>query len=280
MTLLNPNTSSETPDDNSGRPAPANLYGYSYSDDFYRYIESGSIRSASVVVPFVLRELSPASVLDVGCGAGAWLSEYRRLGQVDYLGIDGAYVQLSSLLIPPDHFQAMDITEAFNLGRRFDFVQCLEVGEHLPKASSLTLVQNLTRHGNRILFSAATPGQGGENHINEQTHEFWRFLFAGQGYKPFDLFRPTIKGMNAVESWYRRNMILYVANTTISALPPAVLRSAIPDGQAIPEIASLAYRIRERALSCLPIWMVSKIALIKHNFVIAWRRLRNSRTTH
>ena len=278
--MPNPNTNCETSGANSGRPAPPNSRGYSYSDGFYRYIESGSIRSASVVVPLVLRELSPAGVLDVGCGAGAWLSEYRRLGLADYLGIDGAYVQPSSLLIPPDRFQAFDITHAFNLGRRFDFVQCLEVGEHLPEAFSLTLVQNLTRHGDRVLFSAATPGQGGENHINEQTHEFWRFLFAEQGYKPFDLFRPMIKGMTAVESWYRRNMILYVASTAISALPPAVLSSAIPDGQAIPEIASLAFKIHAQAISCLPTWLVSKIALIKHDFVIAWRRLRHSRTTH
>jgi SAM-dependent methyltransferase len=279
MTPSNPNASTGTPDANSERPAPPNPDGYSYDGDFYRYIQSGSVRSASVVLPLVLRELLPVSVLDVGCGAGAWLSEYRRLGIADYTGVDGAYVQPSSLLISPEHFQGLDIAQEFDLGRRFDIVQCLEVGEHLPKASSQTFVENLARHGDRILFSAATPGQGGENHVNEQPHEFWRLLFAGRGYKPFDLFRPMIKGELAVESWYRRNIILYVADSAIPSLPPAVRGSAIPDGQAIPEMASLAYRIQAGVLSCLPTWLLSKIAQVKHNSVIAYRRLRSSRST-
>ena len=39
------------------------------------------------------------------------------------------------------------------------------------------MVANLTGHGSCVLFSAAVPGQGGENHVNEQTHEYWRGLF-------------------------------------------------------------------------------------------------------
>jgi len=212
----------------------------------------------------------------VGCGAGAWLSVYSKQGVADYLGVDGAYVQPESLLIPAQCFQPQDITQEFDLNHRFDFVQCLEVGEHLPTRFSSTLVDNLVRHGDRILFSAATPGQGGENHINEQTHEFWRQLFDRHGYKPFDVFRPMVKGVPGVESWYRYNMILYVAEAVIPALPAAVLSSAIRDGQAIPQVASIFYRVRASILTFLPAWCVSKIALAKHRLVIASRSLRRS----
>jgi SAM-dependent methyltransferase len=276
MTILSPNSSSASSSENPQQSVPASSKSYSYSDTFYRYIQAGSVRSASHVVPLVLRELSPRSVLDVGCGAGAWLSVYGNLGVADYLGVDGAYVQPESLLIPADCFQPQDITQSFDLGRRFDFVQCLEVGEHLPERFSSTLVDNLVRHGDRILFSAATPGQGGENHINEQTHESWRRLFASHGYKPFDLFRPMIKGVPGVESWYRYNMILYVAEAAIPALPAAVLTSAIRDGQAIPQVSSVFYRMRASILTFLPAWCVSKIALAKHRLVIASRSLRRS----
>jgi SAM-dependent methyltransferase len=273
MNALSPNTKS-TADARSELSDPPREGSYRYSIDFYHYIETGSMRSASVVVPLVLRELSPLSVLDVGCGAGAWLSEYRNCGVADYLGVDGAYVRQSSLLIPADHFQSQDVAQAFDLGRRFDLVQCLEVGEHLPEASSETLIANLTRHGDKVLFSAATLGQGGENHINEQTHEFWRLLFAKCGYRPFDLIRPAVKGKNMVESWYRRNILLYVAEAAIPSLPPVVGRSCLRDEQPIPEMGSFLYRIQSHVLSLLPAWLVSKIALIKHSFINACHSLR------
>jgi SAM-dependent methyltransferase len=250
--------------------------GYRYSESFFRYIETGSLRSARVVVPLVLRELSPSSVLDVGCGAGAWLAEYRNHGIADYMGVDGAYVQRNSLLISAEHFQSQDIAQPFELGRRFDIIQCLEVGEHLPESSSDTLIGNLTRHGDMVLFSAATPGQGGENHINEQTHEYWRLLFARHGYKPFDLFRPMIKGVAEVESWYRYNIVLFIAETTVPALSAGLLRSALRDDQAIPAMASLVFRIRSYVISLLPVWCVSKIALAKHGVTIAYRSLRGN----
>ncbi len=269
------NTKTTPASDSPGRAAPASLRSYRYSETFYHYIQTGSIRSASVVVPLVLRELSPASVLDVGCGAGAWLSEYLKCGIDDCVGVDGAYVQQKSLLIPAAHFQSRDVSQAFDLRRRFDLVQCLEVGEHLPEASSGTLVDNLTRHGDKVLFSAATPGQGGEFHINEQTFEYWRLLFARHGYKPFDFFRPMIKGVTTVESWYRRNIVLYVAEGAIPALPPAVRRSAVHDDRKIPSETSWVYRIQSRTLSLLPVWLVTKIARVKHNITISYRSKKN-----
>src|SRR6266480_3717854 len=101
-----------------------------YDKLFYDYISAGSTRSALVVVPLVMQTLKPSSVLDVGCGAGAWLAAYGRSPLSDYLGIDGSYVTQDSLLIPPDKFQPQDIGREFDLGRRFDLVQCLEVAEH------------------------------------------------------------------------------------------------------------------------------------------------------
>ncbi len=271
---MEPETKTTPAAEDPGRAASTSSRSYRYSETFYHYIQTGSIRSASVVVPLVLREVSPASVLDVGCGAGAWLSEYLKCGIADCLGVDGAYVQQKSLLIPAAHFQSQDVSQSFNLGRRFDLVQCLEVAEHLPEGCSDTLVGNLTRHGDKVLFSAATPGQGGEFHINEQTYEYWRMLFARHGYKPFDFVRPMIKEVKTVESWYRRNIVLYVAEAAIPALTPAVRRSGIRDDKKIPIETSLVYRMQARVLSLLPMQLVTGIARAKHNIAIACRSLR------
>src|ERR1035438_3052056 len=79
MTILSPISKTTSSSGGSAHPDQISDKNYSYSDTFYRYIQAGSVRSASHVAPLVLRELSPRSVLDVGCGAGAWLSVYGNL---------------------------------------------------------------------------------------------------------------------------------------------------------------------------------------------------------
>lgn len=207
----------------------------------------------------------------MGCGAGAWLSEYRNHGLSDVLGVDGSYVQAKSLLIPPALFEARDITQPFDLNRNFDLVQCLEVGEHIPKSSSRALVENLVRHGRAIVFSAAVPGQGGENHINEQPFEFWRLLFNSHGYKPFDFIRYDIAQVPGVEAWYRNNMILYVSESLIPRLSTAIADTQVPDTKPIPNISGNLYKIRTQILSFLPVNWLSRLAIAKHRFVLIRR---------
>ncbi|MCC7220707.1 MAG: hypothetical protein IT490_08260, partial [Candidatus Contendobacter sp.] len=66
---------------------------HTYDTLFFDYIQAGSGRSARTVLPLVLAGLPIDSVLDVGCGAGAWLHEYTALGIHDALGVDGEYVR-------------------------------------------------------------------------------------------------------------------------------------------------------------------------------------------
>src|ERR1700756_91995 len=245
--------------------------GYAYDTDFFRYIHEGAIRSAHRMVPLLLQTLGIRSVLDVGCGAGAWLSVYSHYGVSDILGVDGAYVRKESLLIAAQAFKPHDITQPFDLGRQFDLVQCLEVGEHIPKLASTTLVENLVRHSKLVLFSAATPGQGGENHVNEQPHEFWRQLFNSRGYKPFDFIRPSIKGFSDVERWYRYNVVLYIAPEVMAVLPGAVASTRVPEGQRIANVSGWLYKVRTKAFSFLPVRWLTLIALAKHRVVLAYR---------
>src|SRR2546423_1079096 len=165
---------------------------YAYDALFYGYIEEGARRSARAIVPLALAATGCRSVLDVGCGTGAWLSEYANHGIDDYLGVDGEYLDRRRLLIPADRFRPIDVGQPFALGRRFDLVQCLETAEHIRPDASRTIVANLTAHGDRVLFSAAAPGQGGEHHVNEQPYEFWRALFAERQFVAFDAIRPLI----------------------------------------------------------------------------------------
>ena len=238
-----------------------------YNSLFFDYIQSGSSRSAKVILPLLLAALPVRSVLDVGCGAGAWLREYAALGIDDCLGVDGDYLQPDKLLIPVARFLARDLTQAFDLGRHFDLIQCMEVAEHLPNASASVLVDTLTRHGQIVLFSAAVPGQGGEYHINEQPYSYWRDLFAARGYRLYDYLRSQLRGRSEVEPWYRYNSLLFVHDSRVPTLPPAIASSRIADDAPIPDISPLGYQLRKILFRRLPSAMLSRLAVFKHRLV-------------
>jgi 2-polyprenyl-3-methyl-5-hydroxy-6-metoxy-1,4-benzoquinol methylase len=75
-----------------------------YQDNFFNYHLEDSINSAKEVIPIVLKYIKPASVIDVGCGVGTWLSVWKQQGITDIQGVDGEYVNLKELLIEPDKF--------------------------------------------------------------------------------------------------------------------------------------------------------------------------------
>ena len=241
---------------------------YRYDDLFFDYLEQTARISAHHILP-VLSEIPIRSVLDVGCGRGAWIGEWKNNGATSVLGVDGDYVDVKNLAVPQADFKALDVSKPFDLGRQFDLVECLEVAEHVPTQTSATIIENLIRHAPLVYFSAATPGQGGEFHVNEQPLSFWRELFRGHDYHAFDFIRPRIAGNEVVASWYRYNSILYVRANHIASLPPSVARTRIADGDEIPEVAPISWRLRRAVLRHLPVDTVTQLAVLKHRLAVA-----------
>ena len=110
----------------------------------------------------------PNSVLDVGCGSGSWLAAALELGAKDVVGVEGAKIDAELMRVDAGSVKRADLATPLDLGRKFELVLCLETAEHLEAAHASTLVDGLARHGNRILFSAAVPGQSGMGHVNCQ----------------------------------------------------------------------------------------------------------------
>jgi SAM-dependent methyltransferase len=247
---------------------PVAAEGYHYDALFYQYQREGALRSARALLPHIAGVLRIQSVLDVGCGTGAWLAAYGELGVSEYIGVDGDYVDRSMLLIPADRFVPRDVAIPFDLARQFDLVQCLEVGEHLPTAASATLVDNIVRHGKRVLFSAAVPGQGGEEHINEQPYGFWRALFAQRGFRLFDFVRPLVQGDDRIDPWYRRNVLFFGHDDVVNELAPTIVAAQVPDDAPIKDFAGVGYRLRKAFLRSLPPRTVSSLAILKHKLFV------------
>jgi SAM-dependent methyltransferase len=242
---------------------------YEYAADFYGYLAPLALRSAHRVVPHLAAAMPIASVADFGCGQGAWLSVWRETGAA-VLGIDGPYVDRDHLLIHPGEFRAADLGERIDLGRRFDLVQSLEVAEHLPPAKARQFVETLCRHGSLILFSAAVPGQGGEQHVNEQPLSYWRALFAENGYVAVDYLRLLILADRTIQWWYRYNTLLYASEERLSTLCEPVRAARIADGEALANYYPLPHRLRNALVRRLPQRVANRLARLKSS--LATRR--------
>lgn len=182
-----------------------------YKDQFFRNRHDSTVYAAETVLRHVLPVLPPLnSAVDVGCGVGTWLSVLNRLGVAQVRGLDGPWVDTANLVIPEASFSHHDLRQDLDLKQRFDLAMSLEVAEHLPPDRAPGFVAWLTRLADFVLFSAATPRQGGRNHFNEQWQDYWAGLFHAQGYEPVDCVRARIWDDPRIATWYRQNLLLYV----------------------------------------------------------------------
>jgi SAM-dependent methyltransferase len=180
-----------------------------YTPEFFASQQVESLQSAQEVVPILCDMIHPASVVDIGCGVGTWLSVFKGQGISEIQGVDGTYVNTAQLHIPRENFLPHDLTQPLPLARRFDLAMSLEVAEHLPEACAESFIQTLTRLAPVVLFSAAIPMQDGTGHVNEQWPEYWIEQFARQGYLLLDCMRPRLWENPKVAWWYAQNMFLY-----------------------------------------------------------------------
>jgi SAM-dependent methyltransferase len=190
-----------------------------YTESFYVFENKTGIESARIVVPLVLQFGSFKNVLDVGCGLGGWLKVFGEEGVVDFLGVDGPWIKKSKLMIPKTQIFTQDLSEPLRLNRTFDLVVSLETAEHLPREKAEIFINNLVMHGDIILFSAAIPGQGGTQHINEQWPSFWEELFLKHGFVVVDCLRREIWDNPQVAFWYAQNIMFFVKKSNLDKYP-------------------------------------------------------------
>lgn len=179
------------------------------------YIHEESLHNMSspeLVVPLIIKLFSPKNAVDFGCGIGTFLKAFLNHGVEDILGLDGKWVdrQILKKYIAETQFIETDLTKPVKLNRKFDVAISLEVGEHLPEIHAKTLVQSLTDASDVVIFGAAVPFQGGQNHLNEQWPKYWASLFKEAGYIQRDLIRPALWSEESVQVWYKQNVFAYI----------------------------------------------------------------------
>jgi SAM-dependent methyltransferase len=203
-----------------------------YSGTFFDQQYPGSLESARIVLQEVFSIARVQSVIDVGCGVAPWLRAALDLGVRQAVGLDGDYVDPTRLLVAPDQFRSCNL-ETDNLVQavsdygRFDVAMCLEVAEHLSGNRAPSFVSEICKLSDLVLFSAAVPGQGGTNHINEQWPYYWADFFNQSGFACFDILRSRLWNRAECEWWYLQNVVLFArrdsnAYTALEFLGPEV----------------------------------------------------------
>jgi hypothetical protein len=244
-----------------------------YDCAFFEYINKGSARSAATIIPLIRSHFKVRSVIDFGCGQGAWLREWRRSGAQEVLGLDGDYLDKGALLIGRSELLVSNLANPVDVGKKFDLVESLEVAEHLPESAAGAFVESLVRHGDLVLFSAAAVGQGGHDHINEQPYEYWRDKFLAHDYVLIDYLRAAVKDNRAVEPWYRYNILFFVKRDMIDSLPEDLLRHRVANADSVVDVSPYPYQLRKRIISKLPPWACYGLAQSKKRSILLARRL-------
>ena len=183
-----------------------------YDKKFFNNTFKFEGRSAKTFAAILIKHFAPKSVIDIGCGIGIYLAEFKTNG-VEILGYDGAPAAIANSLIG-DKIKLYDLCRPLKLSRRFDLCLCLEVAEHLEPAGARTLIKTLTNLSKTVIFTAATPGQGPRSigHINEQPPKYWRKLFKQKDFelnkKLTEKIRPEMKQAKIVW-WLTKNLMIF-----------------------------------------------------------------------
>lgn len=125
------------------------------------------------------KEEEATSVLDLGCGPGLYVKLLKERN-IECEGYDG---NPNTVQITNGLGKVADLTKPLNLGKVYDWVLCLEVGEHIPKKYEQALLDNMHLHNAKgIVLSWALKGQGGFGHFNEQNNDYVKKIMAQKGY--------------------------------------------------------------------------------------------------
>lgn len=138
---------------------------------------------APVIACAIKEAFHPKRMIDVGCATADIVKALNEIG-VWAVGIEGSPAVMPYLEYPAVFFWDLRMPlprQAHEMN--LDLAISFEVAEHIEPEYAKVYVENLTHLSDRVLMSAATPGQGGVGHVNCQLRDYWDVLFADKNYR-------------------------------------------------------------------------------------------------
>jgi methyltransferase family protein len=193
-----------------------------YNPLVFAYYHEHAVASAPGVMRTIARLFPNAQTyVDVGAGSGAFAAEAQRLGRRTIAYEHSRFGRFLARRQGVDA-RAFDLEQgASEAGRLSDLVYCFEVAEHLDAALGDELVRFCAMRAPLVIFTAATPGQGGTDHKNEQPRDYWIGKFVAHGLRYNEgLSRELAEGFRdeGVRSkWLAENVMVFTADAGRSA---------------------------------------------------------------
>ncbi len=186
--------------------------------EYYNYCRNGAFRTAFTRIQGgglaeeefdegVALELSRFfkhnTIVDFGAGIGRY-TEYLQNKGLSCQAFDGTR---KIELLTNGLVKHLDLSKKVSLPEIFDWILCLEVGEHIPAKYQANFVENLHNHNRKgIVISWALPGQDGTGHVNCKTNGQVTRIFTELGYgrnRPME----TILRSKAEKAWWLKESL-------------------------------------------------------------------------
>jgi hypothetical protein len=175
---------------------------------------------ASALIQTVLPTAENPTHLDLGAGNGLLVGPMRKFG-VESFGYEASEQARGACPSELDPFMDFGLPleqwGSFGTGPagyrpKHDLVSCVEVAEHIPAERADELVETCcSRAAQWIYFSAATPGQGGHGHVNEQPRAYWEAKFNARGWRvDWGMTEDLIQRIGGMQRcwWLKRNALI------------------------------------------------------------------------
>ena len=166
------------------------------------------------LVAALAKQFAGGSVLELGAGKGCYSAALKRTGLMTGVrAIDGApgVAEMTGGLV-----HTADLTAELQLGAA-DWVLCLEVAEHVPRAFEERLLANWDRHNRRGIVMSWSDNAGGNGHVNIRSNEWVLTRMAAMGYEHDKQAQETLRRSVTDIHWFRTTLMVFTKKAGAAA---------------------------------------------------------------
>jgi 2-polyprenyl-3-methyl-5-hydroxy-6-metoxy-1,4-benzoquinol methylase len=185
-----------------------------YDERYFKWHKDHTRDYAIRTMDWYIDTYKPKSIIDYGCGIGAYLESglNNNINKLKGFDIGGDYVKKYTESRVQPFIEYLDCTKPLET-EKYDCSISLETGEHIETQYSEQFIKNITKSTEEngvILYSAAQPGQPGTGHINCQPKEFWVKIF-----NSFNFFVDEDLTKHISSNWSSFGAPYYIVNNLI-----------------------------------------------------------------
>ncbi len=245
-----------------------------YSTNFYDSVTSRAVVASQVALKALLKNYKPKSFIDIGSGEGIWTTSVIQIGnlsRITAVDLPGTTFKLLQKNNKPVELVTINFeNEVLGKCEPYDLAICVEVIEHISFQRSLLLLDWVSTNCRTVMFSGATPGQGGTQHINEQNQSYWLSEMMKRGFLPFDNIRPQLHRNKHIPGYYKNNIFFYVNSKFLheKEIIELIRKTIVQESYSFKDSRSFITKLVAQLTRLLPEDIVSQLAKYKSKIII------------